>query len=103
MSSCHRAPSSNRRLLVLYTIAVVPFYWAAQYVFVPTLSVYVESKAANLASVGVVLSMYGLWQAIVRLPLGIAADWVARRSLSSSQGLLPALPWSWGWPTACRG
>ncbi len=72
------APSSNRRLLVLYTIAVC-FYWAAQYVFVPTLSVYVESKAANLASVGVVLSMYGLWQAIVRLPLGIAADWVGRR------------------------
>lgn len=72
------APSSNRRLLVLYTIAVC-LYWAAQYVFVPTLSVYVESKAANLASVGVVLSMYGLWQAIVRLPLGIAADWVGRR------------------------
>jgi len=34
------APSSNRRLLVLYTIAVC-LYWAAQYVFVPTLSVYV--------------------------------------------------------------
>lgn len=72
------APSSNRRLLVLYTIAVC-LYWAAQYIFVPTLSVYVESKAANLASVGVVLSMYGLWQAIVRLPLGIVADWVGRR------------------------
>jgi len=72
------APSSNRRLLVLYVIAVC-LYWAAQYVFVPTLSVYVESKAASLASVGAVLSMYGLWQAIVRLPLGIVADWVGRR------------------------
>ncbi len=72
------APSSNRRLFVLY-IAAVCFYWAALYLYVPTLSVYVESKAPTLAAVGVVLSMYGLWQAIVRLPLGIAADWVGRR------------------------
>lgn len=72
------APSSNRRLFVLY-IATVCFYWAALYLYVPTLSVYVESKAETLASVGVVLSMYGLWQAVIRLPLGIAADWVGRR------------------------
>ncbi|MCU0519949.1 MAG: MFS transporter [Anaerolineae bacterium] len=72
------APSSNRRLFVLY-IAAVCFYWAALYLYVPTLSVYVESKAETLASVGVVLSMYGLWQAVIRLPLGIAADWVGRR------------------------
>jgi MFS family permease len=32
----------------------------------------------NLALVGVVLAMYGLWQAIIRLPLGIAADWFGR-------------------------
>lgn len=72
------APSSHRRLFVLY-IAAVCFYWAALYLYVPTLSVYVESKAESLASVGVVLSMYGLWQAVIRLPLGIAADWVGRR------------------------
>jgi MFS family permease len=29
--------------------------------------------------VGIVLSMYGLWQAIIRLPLGIAADWLGWR------------------------
>jgi MFS family permease len=72
------SPSSRRSLFVLY-IAAVCFYWAALYLYVPTLSVYVESKADNLAAVGVVLSMYGLWQAVIRLPLGIAADWVGRR------------------------
>jgi len=72
------APSSRRALFVLY-IAAVCFYWAAQYLYVPTLSVYVEGKVGNLAAVGVVLSMYGLWQAIIRLPLGIAADWAGRR------------------------
>jgi len=39
----------------------------------------VQTKTANLALVGVVLSMYGLWQAVIRLPLGIAADWTGRR------------------------
>jgi MFS family permease len=29
--------------------------------------------------VGVVLSMYGLWQAIIRIPVGVAADIVGRR------------------------
>jgi MFS family permease len=70
--------SADRRLIALYLAAVVLF-WAALYAYVPTLSVYVESKATNLAMVGVVLSMYGLWQALVRFPLGVVADWIGRR------------------------
>ena len=77
-TSPNRSSVGNRRLIGLYVAAVV-FFWAALYIYVPTLSVYVESKTSTLASVGVVLSMYGLWQAIIRLPLGIAADWVGRR------------------------
>jgi len=45
----------------------------------PTLPVYVQSKTGNLALVGVILSMYGLWQAVVRLPLGIVVDWLGWR------------------------
>lgn len=70
--------SLNRRLIALY-IAVVALYWGSLYLYVPTLSVYVASKTTNLAMVGVVLSMYGLWQAVIRLPLGITADWAGRR------------------------
>ena len=51
----------------------------ALYLYVPTLPTYVESKSDNLALVGVVLAQYGLWQGIIRLPLGIAADWLGRR------------------------
>jgi len=76
--SANRRSVGKRRLIGLYIAAVV-FFWAALYIYVPTLSVYVESKTSTLASVGVVLSMYGLWQAIIRLPLGIAADWAGRR------------------------
>jgi MFS family permease len=72
------AASSNRVLIILYATAVALF-WASLYLYVPTLSVYTETKTTNLAMVGIVLSMYGLWQAIIRLPLGILADWVGRR------------------------
>jgi MFS family permease len=70
--------TADRHLIILYLAAVVLF-WASLYTYVPTLSVYVESKVVNLAMVGVVLSMYGLWQAIIRFPLGVLADWVGRR------------------------
>jgi MFS family permease len=61
-------------------IAVVGFlYWIGLYLYVPTLPNYIQAKTADLAMVGTILSMYGLWQGIIRLPLGIAADWHGRR------------------------
>ncbi|MCS7222842.1 MAG: MFS transporter [Anaerolineae bacterium] len=69
---------SRRGLIVLYMAAVF-LYWMALYLYVPTLPIYAQSKADDLALVGVALSMYGLWQAIIRLPLGIAADWLGWR------------------------
>ncbi len=69
----------SRRLTIgLYSVSVFLF-WMAQYIYLPTLPTYVQSKANDLAVVGVVLSMFGLWQAIIRLPLGIVADWVGWR------------------------
>ena len=73
------ASAGGRRLMItLYAIAVF-LYWIALYLYVPTLPTYAQSKSDNLALVGVILSMYGLWQAIIRLPLGIAADWLGWR------------------------
>jgi MFS family permease len=53
-----------------------------------TLSVYVQSKVNNLAVTGSILSMYGLWQMIVRLPIGIGADWLGRRKPFIIVGML---------------
>ena len=69
---------SQRSNTLLYVTAAF-LYWMALYLYVPTLPTYVESKSENLALVGLVLSMYGLWQTIIRLPLGIAADWLGWR------------------------
>jgi MFS family permease len=65
-------------LIVLY-IAVALLYWMSLYLYVPTLPTYVQSKSESLALVGVILAQYGLWQAIIRLPLGIVVDWMGRR------------------------
>src|SRR5512136_2197962 len=68
----------QRRTVVLFCAATMLF-WMAQYVYVPTLPTYAQSRLNSLTLVGTVLSMYGLWQLLVRLPLGIAADWLGRR------------------------
>jgi MFS family permease len=70
--------TSNTRSKALYLV-IVFLYWASLYFYVPTLPVYTESKAGSLAMVGTVLAMYGLWQAVLRLPFGIIADWFGRR------------------------
>ena len=73
------AGASSRRLMIALVGIAVFLYWIALYLYVPTLPTYVQSKSDNLALVGIVLSQYGLWQALVRLPLGIAADWLGWR------------------------
>jgi MFS family permease len=70
--------TSNTRYKTLYLV-IVFLYWASLYFYVPTLPVYTESKAGSLAMVGTVLAMYGLWQAVLRFPFGIIADWFGRR------------------------
>jgi len=73
------AKAEGRRALIVLYAAAVFLYWIALYLYVPTLPTYIQSKSDSLAVVGVVLAQYGLWQGIVRLPLGIAADWLGRR------------------------
>lgn len=79
--------SLNRTQLVLVS-AVIFFFWVAMYLFVPTLPVYVRTKTTDLALVGTVLAQYGLWQALTRLPVGIAADWIGWRKPFIIGGIL---------------
>ena len=65
---------------VLYSLAAILF-WGSLYLYVPTLPTYIQTKTVSLAMVGVVTAQYGLWQAIVRLPVGILADWWGRHKV----------------------
>ena len=70
--------AARRSTIAIYAVAVF-LYWAALYLYVPTLPTYVKTKSDTFAMVGVVLAQYGIWQGIVRFPLGIASDWIGRR------------------------
>ena len=78
---------NRRRQLFFYTVTIF-IYWASLYFFVPTLSVYAEEVTRDLSVVGVIVSMYGLWQALARFPLGIISDSVGRRKPFIIVGLL---------------
>ncbi len=70
---------NSRRLTMTLYVVIVFLYWMALYLYVPILPTYIQGKVNDLAWVGIILAMYGLWQAIIRLPLGITADWLGRR------------------------
>jgi predicted MFS family arabinose efflux permease len=61
----------------------------------PTLPTYVAGKTGDLALVGVILAQFGLWQAIIRLPLGIATDWLGKRKMFIMVGLLLSGAGAW--------
>jgi len=70
------AGSDNRRVTIALYIVASFLFWMGLYLYVPTLPVYAQGKTDSLAVVGLILAMYGLSQGIIRLPLGIMADWV---------------------------
>jgi MFS family permease len=71
--------TKSRRLTIVLYFAAVFLFWAAMYFYVPTLPLYAQTKTDNLVLVGTVVAQYGLWQFILRIPLGIASDWLGRR------------------------
>ena len=73
------ANTPQRKTLIRIYVVAVSLYWVSLYLYAPTLPTHVKATANDLAMAGVVLSMYGLWQALVRFPLGIVSDWIGRR------------------------
>ena len=84
------ALTGERRVKVIMFCVIVFFYWMALYLYVPTLPTYAQTKTSSLALIGTILAQYGLWQAIIRLPVGIASDWVGRRKPFILVGMLLA-------------
>lgn len=85
-----RSVSSDSPAAKILVLVSVFMFWFAHYVYMPTLPQYVQERTANLTQVGIVLSMYGLWQAIVRLPIGIFTDRIGRRKGCMLAGILMA-------------
>ena len=86
---------NRRRLLIAQSMLGVFLFWSALYLFVPTLPLYALTKTDNLGLVGLALAQYGLWQAILRFPLGLAADWLGRRKPFILSGFVLAALGAW--------
>lgn len=91
---------AHRRWTLILLVLAVTLYWASLYFYVPTLGVYAQQITGSLSVVGLILSMYGLWQAVVRLPLGIAADWLGKRKPFIIAGFVLAGLGAWMMGTA---
>lgn len=94
---------SNRKTFIIFYAIAVALYWMSLYFYVPTLSVYAQTKVESLALVGTILSMYGLWQAIIRLPLGIVTDILGHRKPFILAGFALAALGAWLMATAQNG
>jgi len=56
--------------------------------YAPTLPNYIATRTQKMALVGVILSMYALFGSLIRLPLGISADWLGRCKLFIFFGII---------------
>jgi MFS transporter, DHA1 family, multidrug resistance protein len=60
-------------------ISLVAFlYWTAQYIFIPVLPLFVQSKTTDLQLTGLALSIYGLGHIVIRIPVGIIVGKLGR-------------------------
>ena len=80
------AGTKNRRWNIALYAAVSLFFWTGLFFYVPTLPTYVKAKTDTLAQVGLVLSMYGLWQGIMTT-LGLESGRLGCLGSSSSSSV----------------
>ena len=70
----HPTSTTRQRWQITFFVGAVFCYWMGLYLYVPTLPLYVKQFSGHLGVIGLVLSMYGLWQALTRFPVGLASD-----------------------------
>lgn len=69
----HSSSRASRGQIAVFTGAVF-CYWVGLYLYAPTLPIYVKQYSSHLGVIGLVLSMYGFWQALLRFPVGVTSD-----------------------------
>ncbi|MEK3882227.1 MFS transporter [Paenibacillus sp. PL2-23] len=93
----------------LFTVVTL-LYWTSMYIYIPTLTPYLNAGGYSLSFIGIVLGSYGFTQMLVRFPLGVFSDRLGRRKPFIVLGMASAalscllflLPNGWIWPLAGR-
>ncbi len=80
-------PARSRTTVVVF-LAADFLYWASMYLYMPTLPGIIEARTGSLTAVALVVSMYGLWQAVARIPVGIGVDATGRSRVFLAGGFV---------------
>ncbi len=75
---------------------VASMFWFAQYVYIPFLTPHLLSMNVGAFAVGFIVGAYGLTQMILRIPLGIFADYIQNHMLIIRIGIFFAATSSLG-------
>lgn len=70
-----KSMNRNKNLFMLVSFLL----WFPQFMYVPTLSPYMEHTGIPYSFIGVILGSYGLTQLLFRLPIGITSDIIKSR------------------------
>ena len=71
----------KKQRLTIKFITIIVLFWFAQYVYIPYQTPFLT--AINVASnlIGLVVGAYGLSQLLLRIPIGMLADWYLNHKL----------------------
>ena len=86
-TDCRRETRPSRVYLALAITGHVVF-WMSLYAYVPVLPTYARDVGAPLGMIGLIVGAYGLTQLILRIPIGVWSDRVARRKPFLIGGML---------------
>lgn len=79
---------SGRQKILFYLVTL--FYWFSMYAFASTLSPYAGSIGAPYWFIGIIVGSNGIFQLILRIPLGILSDRTGKRKIFIITGTLIA-------------
>ncbi|MGI5834901.1 MAG: MFS transporter [Chloroflexota bacterium] len=68
-----------RKYPTLLFLLVTSCYWASMYVYVPTMPVHAENLGASMGLIGTIVGAYGIFQLLLRIPLGVWSDRIGLR------------------------
>ncbi len=72
-------PLQSHRVTIALLFFVALLLWFSQFIYLPVLPLYLSEKVGNLASVGLILSMFGIAQLALRIPIGLLSDATGRK------------------------
>lgn len=78
------------------TLTIIFLIWASIFLYTPTLSSYALSKGASETMIGWIVGVFGLAQALFRLPIGLFSDLIGKRVIFLRGGLLLSMVSAFG-------